>query len=341
MPSLPDLNLPNNNTFINNQTIFSVNNSTDIDNDNINYYWEVDNNADFSSNEYTNTSVSETANATELGKLAIADGTYWWRVLAYDNQENSSWSEIRNITLDSTLPNIILDNPVNGSSVNNNPSVEGSVTQINLTITDTNLDSVWWSNDSGESNYTDTVGSYDINITDYSDTYLNITVWANDTADNVQEIMYSFTIDLAAPVFVWISPEANEVVHGTQTINLTATDALSSVDTLTVWFNGSAVNYSMTNDAGTSEYYYPWDTTSDSDGQYTITVYGNDTANNLKEESRYATVDNTAPTIVLESPINGSHTNLTSLTFTFTPDKKGKIPFTCSMGMYWGQFVVE
>ncbi len=320
IPPVPDLNLPNNNTFINNQTIFSASNSTDIDNDNINYYWEVDNNADFSSNEYTNTSISETANATELGKIAIADGTYWWRVLAYDNQENSSWSEVRNFTMDNTYPGIILDNPVNGSSINNNPVVDGSVTQINLTITDTNLDSVWWSNDSGEGNYTDIVGSYDINITDYSGDTLNITIWANDTADNIQEIMYSFTIDLLAPVFVWISPEANEVVHGTQTINLTATDALSSVDTLTVWYNGSAVNYSMTNDAGTNEYYYFWDTTQGSDGQYTITVYGNDTANNLKEESRYATVDNTAPTIALESPTNNSHTNSTNITFTFTPD---------------------
>ena len=30
-----------------------------------------------------------------------------------------------------------------------------------------------------------------------------------------------------------------------------------------------------------------------------------------------------------------------SSTLTFTPQKTGKIPFTCSMGMYWGQFVVE
>lgn len=30
-----------------------------------------------------------------------------------------------------------------------------------------------------------------------------------------------------------------------------------------------------------------------------------------------------------------------STTFTFTPKQTGKIPFTCSMGMYWGQFVVE
>jgi len=30
-----------------------------------------------------------------------------------------------------------------------------------------------------------------------------------------------------------------------------------------------------------------------------------------------------------------------STTLRFTPEKKGKIPFTCSMGMYWGEFVVE
>ncbi len=30
-----------------------------------------------------------------------------------------------------------------------------------------------------------------------------------------------------------------------------------------------------------------------------------------------------------------------STILSFTPSKSGKIPFTCSMGMYWGQFVVE
>src|SRR3990167_9228307 len=42
------------------------------------------------------------------------------------------------------------------------------------------------------------------------------------------------------------------------------------------------------------------------------------------------------PDLNLRELLNGN-----SVTFTFTPDKKGKIPFTCSMGMYWGQFVVE
>jgi len=323
IPTQPALILPENNSYITNQTIFYVENSSDIDNDNLNYYWEVDNNIDFSSVAYANTSISETTNATQLGTLSIADGTYWWRVSAYDDEDNTSWSEIRNFTLDSTFPSIVLDNPVNGSSVNNNPSVQGSVTQVNLTITDTNIDSVWWSNDSGLNNYTDLTGSNDINIT--LDLYpnemtLNLTIWANDSADNVQEKLYTFILDSTAPIFEWISPEANEVIHDGHTINLTATDALSEVDTLSVWFNGSAVNYTMNNDVGTEEYYYFWDTAGGDDGQYTIIVYGNDTANNLREESRYITVDNTEPTVALETPVNNSHTNLTSITFSFIPN---------------------
>lgn len=42
------------------------------------------------------------------------------------------------------------------------------------------------------------------------------------------------------------------------------------------------------------------------------------------------------PDLDIRQLLNGDST-----TFKFTPTKKGKIPFTCSMGMYWGQFVVE
>ena len=97
-----------------------------------------------------------------------------------------------------------------------------------------------------------------------------------------------------------------------------------------MWYNGSIVNYTMNNDAGTEEYYYDWNTIGGSDGSYTIIVYGNDTANNLKQEERYTIVDNTAPTIVLSSPENNSYTNLTSITFAFTPDDANNID-NCSL----------
>lgn len=42
------------------------------------------------------------------------------------------------------------------------------------------------------------------------------------------------------------------------------------------------------------------------------------------------------PDLDIRELLNGSST-----TFKFTPKNKGKIPFTCSMGMYWGQFIVE
>lgn len=42
------------------------------------------------------------------------------------------------------------------------------------------------------------------------------------------------------------------------------------------------------------------------------------------------------PDLNIRSVVTGNSTILS-----FTPNKTGKIPFTCSMGMYWGQFVVE
>ena len=79
------------------------------------YQIMVDNNADFSSPEYSSAPVSSTATSTNL-----ADGNYYWRVCTQDNSGNySAWTTGSNFTVDVTAPAVpaSLTNIVTGSSV--------------------------------------------------------------------------------------------------------------------------------------------------------------------------------------------------------------------------------
>ena len=64
----------------------------------------------------------------------------------------------------------------------------------------------------------------------------------------------------------------------------------------------------MTNDAGTSEYYYPWDTTSDSDGIYNYYAWVNDSLNQTNyTEIRTVIIDTVLPgEFNLTTPENNS-----------------------------------
>jgi len=64
----------------------SWDNSTDFNGDNLTYYVHVDDDSDFSS---LNQTYSGAANSTTLSTLS--EGTWWWKVLAGDGTDNSSW----------------------------------------------------------------------------------------------------------------------------------------------------------------------------------------------------------------------------------------------------------
>ena len=79
------------------------------------YEVQVDNNSDFSSPEYSVSSAISTANVTSL-----ADGTYYWRVRAQDNNDNySAWESGSNLTVDTVKPTVPigLNQVVNGKNV--------------------------------------------------------------------------------------------------------------------------------------------------------------------------------------------------------------------------------
>ncbi len=100
VPSVPDLNEPLNNSMWN-SSIPELNwsNSTDTTGDDIFYYLEIDDSIAFDSVDYANSTIKENVNTTSDLPSGLVAGNYWWRVLAYDGNANSSWSEVRNLSI--------------------------------------------------------------------------------------------------------------------------------------------------------------------------------------------------------------------------------------------------
>lgn len=78
---------------------FNFSNSSDHGNDILFYYVEWDDNNDFSSPVYVNTSITGTDSPTGDLFPQFQIGTYYWRVLATDGIFNSSWSDISSINI--------------------------------------------------------------------------------------------------------------------------------------------------------------------------------------------------------------------------------------------------
>ena len=136
-PNAPTINSPTNDTYQNSTSVtFSWANTTDPDKDIVSYRLEVWNDSAVTLEFTINNSIVETATPTEAVASLTPDGTYYWRVAANDSSKNSSFSELRAITIDTTLPTAFnLTSPSNGTSTqDNSPTLEWDAT------TDTNLD---------------------------------------------------------------------------------------------------------------------------------------------------------------------------------------------------------
>src|SRR3989344_619038 len=136
-PNTPDLHLPLNNTYVNTTTnTFDWSNTTDTEKFAVSYLFEIWNDSSATDIHFVNYSIAETANTTKTEATINGDGVFYWRVAANDTSKNSSFSELRVITVDTTLPAAFsLTSPADGtSSTDTSPILQWNATA------ETNLD---------------------------------------------------------------------------------------------------------------------------------------------------------------------------------------------------------
>ena len=146
IPSIPLINLPLNSTWIPNNSFFEINNSDEVDDDQIYYILEVDDAFAFSSINFYNGTLRKSSNSSNSFNfsLGLSDGVYYFRAKATDLNDNSSYSEIRNFTLDATFPyNLTLISPANSTESGNrtplliwNDTIEANFDNYTIQIDD-------------------------------------------------------------------------------------------------------------------------------------------------------------------------------------------------------------
>ena len=240
-------------------------------------------------------STSFTDSTRTINFTGLADEVYSFNVTVNDSAGNTNTTSTRFITIDTVNPSILITTPSNNTNSTN------TGLDVNYTISDTNLGSCWYSNDSMTVNNT-LSGCSNITSVTWAEGPHNVTVWANDSAGNENKSSISFTIDTTGPAITIDVPSDSQEFDFNTSINLnfTASDSLGEVSAC--WYSIDDVeNITIANCQNT--------TFNTSDGSHTLDFYSNDSLNNVATLSRSFTVSLDAPAITLNYPANNTFFN--------------------------------
>jgi hypothetical protein len=292
----------NNNTFFNRNWIYVNVTVTELNEKNITFLIY---NTTGEVNSTTYTDGTRIINWTNL-----PNGGYIYNVTVIDFSENSNTTSTRTLTLDTTNPNINLTYPTNTSYT----SVQ---TQLNYTLSETNQDICWYSLNGGSTNTTITCGQ---NVTGLNSGQgsSNWTVWANDSAGNLNSSSVTFFVDSVNPTIDYVNPTETSGSFINQNfieINVTSTD--DNLDTILIRLYNSTNDQINSSSSSSSPNYINFSGLSD--GLYFFNATSNDTLNNINDTStRNVTLDTTNPQISITTPSNNTNTTNTNLDVNYT-----------------------
>ncbi|NOQ56230.1 MAG: hypothetical protein GQ477_05505, partial [Nanohaloarchaea archaeon] len=203
---------------------------------------------------------------------SMAEETHTVTFYCNDTAGNlNSTTEYFNIDL--TLPTITLDDPANNTIIT-------EPLWMNLTMADDLLlDTSWWSNDAGITNYT-LDSPWDINMSEWPDGYNIIYVWVNDSANNIVQKMYMFILNRYPPEIGFVSPTDDYIGHVNRNwsyINVSASN-LGSTNNITAFldWNKSLVGWwRFNNESGENNIYFRDWSSYGNDGSCTTTTCPN------------------------------------------------------------------
>lgn len=289
-PTQPILYSPANGTLGSNNWTFVWLNSTDAENDDINYSIQISNFSDFSVIEFEGYDILEEGNGGDNNQSnytfpLLIEGEYFWRVWASDMNTsgslNSSYADTFEFTWDITGAEVEIYAP-NSSYASNSYN-----NSLDVNSTDKiHLDSCWYhinftsngSLEGNEYNFVNCNVTTTFNVT--QDGNYTIEYLANDTSNNVNMDIEQFISDENPPYEVSGLPSGN---LGSQTVPL---DPLTNdtVDTILCWYNltlgGATIIADTITACNTATTFNTL-----SDGTFTVSYGVNDSASNMNSSS--------------------------------------------------------
>ena len=200
----------------------------------------------------------------------------------------SEFCRLDNITIsgdiiaspDTTPPSITINSPLDNEFLNIN------TVKFNITLNEDG-DTAWYTLNSWTTNITLSSTdnrNYNQTNTSIADGSYTIQYYANDTSNNINNtVSATFTIDTILPTITLSHPQNTTYTTTSLSINFTATDT----NLQSCWYtdDNGITNTTLLNCANTSY--------SALQGNTTITIYANDSANNQNSTSVNFTVDST------------------------------------------------
>ncbi len=278
---------PQDNIKTNNATIwFGANFSDDIQLVNSTLFiWNLTNNLI----NITTITISGTYNITNISVILPYNSIFKWNYYACDNSSNCAFNNTNfTLTLDTIRPFISIISPANNTFTSN------TGIDINYAVNDANLQACWYSNDTMTLNTTITCGQ---NITTlvWGEGQHNVTIWANDSAGNLNQTSVTFFVDSITP----------QIGYGQQTeisgsfinrnniiVNVTATD--TNLANITLYLYNSTMNLINQTTSTSSPFFSNF--TNLNDGIYYFNSTSYDTVGNRNStETRNVTIDTMPP----------------------------------------------
>jgi len=238
---------------------------------------------------------------------SLSEGNHNFTVYVYDIVGNSNKTEKRTFTVDRTAPTIIIDSPINLYTYSTNLSLE-----LNYSVSDslTSVSSCWYNliNSSGDILIDNTTitncQNTTFNVSQGGGEY-NLTLYSNDSVNNVNNKTVKFFISLGAPAVNLDYPNNNVWINHTENIyfNFTATDS-NGIDTCELWGNWSGGWHKNYTWIGVQSGVMNYTILNLSDGSYVWNVWCNDTLNygNFSFNNYTLNIDSTHPTATIVKP---------------------------------------
>jgi parallel beta-helix repeat protein len=260
--------------------------------------------------DYSGVDTKNGPNQDISGSDGIGDTHYEIETDSFDNYPlMEPWGT------DSIPPSIELISPADYSYINIG-------TEINLSVSDLNLDEVTYSiNDGGLKLLS---SPYNIDTEDWIDGNYAVEVNAKDTSDNIETVVYHFFVDTNPPTISLDSPNNNSMINVDSVIEFTISDA--NIDDVTYTKNGGvSTSLSQPYIINPSEW---------SEGECIISITAEDKASNSKERWYKFTLDKSAPHIILNSPENGSIIQDLFLDFEVSDENLNSVTFLKNQGAF-------
>jgi len=242
------------------------------------------------------------------------------RTIYCNDSVNNVNSSIVYFAIDTIFPDINITFPTNNTNSSDN------LTDINFTRSDTNLESCWYSNDTYTTNIT-LASCTNVTTVNWSDGQHNVTIWTNDSSNNINSSFVRFTIDTTPPSLSIIHP-TDLTTYSTANISLNFSASDSGLGLDTCWYKNGTGEENNTIDCSVN-----W-TIIQTDGTHQIFMWANDTLNNIAKDNHTYTISTAAPAITLINPSNNTFSNISTIWFNYTAVDVGGVD-TCRLYGNW------